>query len=255
MTLARVMVAPNGAYKTTRDHPAIPVTIAQTIATAQACYAVGAGALHAHIRRPDQRHWLDVGAYQELLQGMQEAVPQMDVQITTEAGGIYDAAFQRKLIADLQAPFISLSYAEMLRDTDDSDVTAFYRELLQSTMRVQHIFYSQHELADFLFRILPLEPDWECHYALFVLGRYSHNQQSRISDLNPYLKQLQQTPAAQSMQWSVCAFGDSQIDCLLAAQRLGGCMRIGFENALVGIDGKRVDSNQQQLAQLIALLN
>jgi len=32
-------------------------------------------------------------------------------------------------------------------------------------------------------------------------------------------------------------------------------MRIGFENALVGVDEKRVDSNQQQLAQLIALLN
>jgi uncharacterized protein (DUF849 family) len=122
-------------------------------------------------------------------------------------------------------------------------------------MRVQHIFYSQQELADFLLRILPLEPDWQRHYALFVLGRYSHNQQSRISDLNPYLKQLQQTPAAPSMQWSVCAFGDSQIDCLLAAQRLGGCMRIGFENALVGVDGQRVDSNQQQLAQLIALVN
>ena len=43
--LPEIMVAPNGARRTTADHPALPVTIPQTVATAKACFEAGAGAL------------------------------------------------------------------------------------------------------------------------------------------------------------------------------------------------------------------
>ncbi|MEK9583128.1 MAG: 3-keto-5-aminohexanoate cleavage protein, partial [Candidatus Puniceispirillum sp.] len=48
MTMTRptiIMAAPNGARKVKTDHPAVPVTIAETIATAKECHAAGASIL------------------------------------------------------------------------------------------------------------------------------------------------------------------------------------------------------------------
>ena len=45
-----IMAAPNGARKVKTDHQAVPVTIAETIATAKECHAAGASILHAHVR-------------------------------------------------------------------------------------------------------------------------------------------------------------------------------------------------------------
>ncbi|MEC8515837.1 MAG: 3-keto-5-aminohexanoate cleavage protein, partial [Pseudomonadota bacterium] len=61
--LPRLMVAPNGARRTKADHPAIPVTIQETVETALACAAVGAQAMHLHVRDADQQHVLDAGLY------------------------------------------------------------------------------------------------------------------------------------------------------------------------------------------------
>jgi uncharacterized protein (DUF849 family) len=48
--LPAVMVAPNGARLGKAEHPALPVTIAEIVATARACHTAGAGAINAHLR-------------------------------------------------------------------------------------------------------------------------------------------------------------------------------------------------------------
>ena len=84
-----IMAAPNGARKVKTDHPALPVTIAETIAEATACHAAGASILHAHVRDDDGKHVLDAGLYRQLMDGLRATVPDMLIQITTEAVGIY----------------------------------------------------------------------------------------------------------------------------------------------------------------------
>jgi 3-keto-5-aminohexanoate cleavage enzyme len=39
--LPRLMVAPNGARKIKKDHPAVPLTISETVATAKSCHEGG----------------------------------------------------------------------------------------------------------------------------------------------------------------------------------------------------------------------
>ena len=39
--LPKLMVAPNGARPMKKDHPAVPVTISETVKTAKACYEAG----------------------------------------------------------------------------------------------------------------------------------------------------------------------------------------------------------------------
>ncbi|MCP3689883.1 MAG: 3-keto-5-aminohexanoate cleavage protein [Gammaproteobacteria bacterium] len=45
-----MMAAPNGARKTHKDHASLPISIAETVDEAVACYAAGATVLHAHVR-------------------------------------------------------------------------------------------------------------------------------------------------------------------------------------------------------------
>ena len=61
--LPRLMVAPNGARKIKKDHPAVPLTISETVATAKSCYEAGAGAIHLHVRDKEGQHVLDAGLH------------------------------------------------------------------------------------------------------------------------------------------------------------------------------------------------
>ncbi len=136
-----LMVAPNGARKTKVDHPSLPVTSPELVKTALACWQAGAQGLHAHIRNTDQSHLLDAGRYRELLALLKETVPDLEIQVTTEAAGIYQAPEQRQLVLDLRPEWISLSVREMAREPDSKVVRDFYAELSQSQIRIQHILY------------------------------------------------------------------------------------------------------------------
>ena len=48
-----IMAAPNGARKVKTDHPAMPVTIMETIAAAKECHAAGASTVsYTHLTLP-----------------------------------------------------------------------------------------------------------------------------------------------------------------------------------------------------------
>ena len=96
--LPRLMVAPNGARHTRNNHPKLPVTLAQTLRTAQACFAAGADGLHMHLRKADGGHLLDAGLYREAVEEMRRILPDMAVQITTEAVGQYAPHAQRHIL-------------------------------------------------------------------------------------------------------------------------------------------------------------
>ena len=115
-----IMAAPNGARKVKTDHPALPVTIAETIAEAKACHAAGASILHAHVRDDDGKHVLDAGLYRQLVDGLRHDVPNMLVQITTEAVGIYTPKQQFDLVFDLKPDFVSVGFREMIGDDGEA---------------------------------------------------------------------------------------------------------------------------------------
>ena len=54
-----LMVAPNGARKSSADHPGLPITVDAIAAEAAACREAGAQALHLHVRDDAGRHTLD----------------------------------------------------------------------------------------------------------------------------------------------------------------------------------------------------
>lgn len=249
-----IMVAPNGAYKTRDDHPALPVTVAQLVETAVSCFQAGAGAIHAHIRDDEGRHTLDAERYAELLSALASAVPDMRVQITTEAAGRYSPAEQRALLDTLSPPWISAAVREILGDKDIEAAKRFYQQAAKYGTQIQHILYDDHDVA-WLDQLIEDKVINDLHPSvLFVLGRYSENRESSPADLKPFLQARKDSRHLSDCHFMACAFGSREIDCLIAAAKAGGDCRIGFENNLVDEDLALASNNAARVDALHARL-
>ena len=249
--LPRIMVAPNGARRQKADHPALPVTLEEMLETAAACHAAGADGLHLHLRDASGGHLLDVDGYRAALRALADAVPDMAVQITTEAVGQYPPEVQRRVALDSGAELVSVSIREMCRDARDV-ARGFYADCAERGIAVQHILYDLADanlLGDVIGDDALRDPQLQL---IYVLGRYSETQTSDPAELDPFLHWLQDRDLAPD--WAVCAFGPAETDCLLRAARHGGKCRIGFENSLWNRDGSLARDNAERVAELVALL-
>lgn len=245
--LPRLMVAPNGARRGEADHPALPVTLPEIVETARACFEVGAGGLHLHLRDGVGRHLLDAGAYREALEELRDAVPGMAVQVTTEAAGAYAPPAQRAVALGSGADLVSVALREMA--AEEEEAPGFYADCAERGIAVQHILY---EAADFdlLTRLVPKDlRAAEGLQLIFVLGRYSDGQESDARDLEPFLERLaaREAPA----DWALCAFGRAETDCLRAAHAAGGKLRVGFENSLWHEDGRVARDNAERVRAVV----
>lgn len=239
--LPRIMVAPNGARRTKADHPALPVTIPETVAAAKAAFAEGAGALHAHVRDAEGRHSLDPGPYRELIAEMRIAVPEMPVQITTEAAGVFGPDAQRDVVRKVVPEGVSVALREMWPGPgDDREARTFYAWTAAAGIALQHILYTPQDARRLLSLVgnVDMPPAIQC---LFVLGSYAPARDGAPEDLAPFLDALR--PILPALDWAACAFGGSETACLVAAARSGGKVRVGFENNLLADGGTLAADN------------
>lgn len=245
--LPNIMVAPNGARRTKKDHPALPLSISQTVEAAIACNKAGADGLHMHIRDAHDKHTLDAGKYSEALREMEKALPEFYIQITTEAVGQYSPQQQRDVVEKVMPKAVSISIAEMLSEGEDIKAKHFYSWCSDNEISVQHIIYDTDDLAR--IEKLSLLNDETATQLLFVLGRYTKNQQSSPNDLDPFYNWAAQQDA--KIDWAICAFGQGETDCLLNAHKKGGKVRIGFENSLWNRDGSIAKDNAERVQEYI----
>jgi 3-keto-5-aminohexanoate cleavage enzyme len=243
--LPQIMVAPNGARKTTDDHPEIPVTLDRLVATASDCFDAGARAMHFHVRDEQQRHVLDAGLYREAIAELSQQLPELHLQMTTESVGRYSPEDMRKVTEEVMCEGVSIGIIEMIPDGKiTNEIIRFYQMLVAEDIRVQHIcYYPEHiELLSRLLTAanLPREQLW----VLFTIGHYS----GRISDpatIPSFVTTLEHEQI--HADWGVCAFDKEEVSCLEMAISLGGHVRVGFENSMVMPDGSRAVNNRQKV--------
>jgi len=250
--LPTIMVAPNGARRSRSDHPALPVTIAQTVADARACFDAGAEAIHAHVCDANGLHTLDAGLYRELIQEISAAVPQMVVQITTEAVGRYTSHQQMELVRELVPHQVSIAMREITADQEDEDLAGFFKWSVQAGVNIQHILYSPQEVQQFELLVSKGVVPVEGLETILVLGQYGGKRDSQPDDLAAYRQQF--SGALATAGWAVCAFGRNETACLVNAVKQGGKARIGFENNLHDSDGGLSASNAARVAELVSAL-
>jgi uncharacterized protein (DUF849 family) len=243
--LPKLMVAPNGARKVKKDHPAVPLTISEIVTTAKSCNKVGAGAIHLHVRDKEGHHVLDVGLYKEALNELEHQVPNMHIQVTTEAVGKYSPADMRKLAYDVTPPGASIGTSELIpsRKPEEEDIK-LYKYLTEAGTKIQHILYKPEDI-DLLIELLnkaeiPINDAW----CLFVIGHYS----GRISypeNILPFIKKMKEHNI--NLDWAICAFRKEEMDCLEKAISLGGKLRVGFENSLFMPNGEIAPDNHTKV--------
>lgn len=245
--LPALMVAPNGARLTKTDHPALPITLPEIVNCMRDCMSEGADGLHLHLRDKAGGHLLDAGAYREAVDEFSEQMPDLIVQITTEAVGQYDPAHQRHIALSSGARWVSASVRELCRDPIDS-TRRFYQDCAAEGIAIQHILYDRSD-ADLLARVLPEDmlnaPQLQL---LFVLGRYAEGQNSDPRDLDVFTDWM--TTHKISPDWALCAFGRNETDALVNAVQNGGKCRVGFENSRQNADGTMAQNNAERVRAL-----
>ena len=242
----RIMVSPTGSRLGKADHPALPITIPEIVAATCDSAAAGATALHLHVRDKEGQHSLDVGLYSEALAELDRALPGFPVQITTEAGGIYDTRAQLDLLETLKPRWVSISLCEATRSA--TDARRMYAFCAANGIAVQHIVYDEDDaniLRDWQSRgVLGEEED-----VILVIGRYGQRQPADLADLERLVTSL--PPIG---RWMVCAFGATEHRVLAEAARSGGDIRVGFENSITDAAGRQWASNAASVRALCASL-
>jgi len=238
-----VMVAPNGARRRQSDHAALPMTSEDLAVTAKACNDAGASAIHLHVRDAEGNHSLDAGRYRDAMAAVSDHAPAMDIQVTTEAAGVFDVPAQYACLQQVLPDAASVSIREMARDVDTA--RRLYAFAAEAGIGLQHILYSVQDvenLRDWMGQgIIPKHMT----SAIFVLGQYAPPVLAQPDDLLPFLK----AACDMNLDWSVCGFGQHELACAHAALTRGGNVRVGFENNTQMPDGTTARDN----AALVAL--
>lgn len=185
-----ICVAPNGARKTHADHPAVPVTPQEVAEGAVRWREAGAAMLHLHVRDRNAGHVLDADLYIESTKAVRAAVgDDMVIQITTEAVGKYSAPEQMAVVRAVKPEACSLAVRELIPDAaHEKDAATFLEELVGWGCAPQYILYSPEDvdrLRD--LRRRGIIPGTRMN-VLFVLGRYSRDQESDPRDLLPFVE-------------------------------------------------------------------
>lgn len=250
-----IMVAPNGARRTKADHPAIPLTLDEIADVVAACAQAGAGAAHLHVRDREGRHLLDAEAYRALLDMIAPRVPDGFVsQITTEAVGRYSAGEQMAVVCAVRPPAVSVAVREMVPEAAaESEAAAFYAWCRREAVAVQHIVYDEADLRHLLALVRRGVIPGMRLSVLFVLGRYSANQESDAHMLRPFLAVLDEAGDLPPIDWMICAFGRGETAGATAAMALGGHVRVGFENSLWAPDGTLFRDNADRVARIVRI--
>lgn len=244
-----LMAAPNGARRTKKDHPALPMTPDEIAVAAAACLDAGAVLLHLHVRDRNGVHTLDPDAYRAATEAIRRAVgDRMIVQVTTEAVGMFSPAEQIASVRAVRPEAVSVAICELAATADqEADAAAFFAWLHGEGVMTQYILYSVDDIRRFTdLRRRGLIPE-DRPSVIYPLGRYTAGQVSAPADLLPFLAAKEADN--DNSVWTVCAFGPREGACAVAAAALGGHVRVGFENNLRLGDGSIAPDNAALLAQ------
>ena len=248
-----ICVAPNGARKTKMDLPTIPISPDELAAEAVRCADAGVSLFHLHVRDDAQRHSLDPDRYRTALTAIRKAVgDRMVLQVTTETVGIYSAPDMISTIQALVPESASIGIRELVPDPSfEPAAQSFLNWAHAQDILVQYICYSDDDVRYFAeLRTRGIVPNEPQYFLLYVLGKKT-GQKGHPSELAPFIEAHNATLSDVSLHWTVCAFGEDELECMLESVRNGGHVRIGFENNHLLSSGEIAKNNAALIDQFV----
>ncbi len=245
-------IAPNGSRRGKSDHAAIPLTKAEILREAPQWRDAGASVLHLHIRDDRGRHSLDAESYKDIFAALRGVIGRdMVLQMTTEAGGIFERDVQMAAVREVRPEAVSLALREMApTDAEKGEFADFLDWMRKASIAPQVILYDHEDVNRLLEWSRDGAIDGSATSVLYVLGRYTTGQKSNPVDLLAFLG----TEMRPFRDWMVCAFGPNESRCAALAALLGGHVRVGFENNYYLPGGEIAGSNTDLIGATAALL-
>jgi len=249
-TTTLITVAPTGAESRKADVPALPVTLAELVATAKECQAVGAGVIHVHIRDDDAEPTLDLGRLKETVQALR-AGTDLVVQLSS-GGAVTDPEGDRLRVLDAEPDMASCTMGTVnFGDGVFMNRWDFIVEL-HTRMRERGIV-PEYEIFD-LGQLTSLErllsrhgPPFGGHVHVDLVMGVPGGMPGTTSALVSCLRDL---PAGAT--FSATGIGRTTLPVLLASLSAGGHLRVGMEDTITYAKGQPVESNAQLVARAAA---
>lgn len=238
-----VMCAPNGARRGKNDHPALPLTPAELADCAEQVLAAGASILHLHVRDKNGDHSLDVEQYRRALGAIRDRVGRsLILQVTSESVGQYTAEEQMQMIRDLQPEAVSIALREICPDSDNIDATASFFDWMNKTgIFPQIILYDDNDIQQFMQMNQINAFANKTSFVLRVLGNGKRSMKEVSREITTY----RDSPKSYTGPWALCCFGRNEYEAAPIAAKMGGHMRVGFENNLWRPDGSLAADNAE----------
>ena len=243
------MAAPNGARRSQKDYPALPVTAGELADDAAALRDAGASVLHLHVRDEDGQHTLDAGRYRDALAAIRDRVGDgLVLQVTTEAVGRYSAVEQMDVVRELQPEAASLALRELCPEKGDEPAFAeFCQWMHEAAVWPQFILYDVGDVRRFDALRATGVIVGNAPFAMFVLGKYGDAAAGAVADLDVLLEATDPN----AYPWAVCCFGPNEHAVMRAVLDRGGHVRIGFENNVVLNDGTPAPDNAALIREFV----
>ncbi|MBA3743814.1 3-keto-5-aminohexanoate cleavage protein [Sporichthya sp.] len=246
-----ITVAPTGAELAKTDHPNLPTTLTELVATAKACAAARAGMIHVHLRDGQDRSCLDVGRLKEAVAAIR-AETDLLVQLST-GGGVTDSFEKRMAVLDAEPDSCSLTCGTVnFGDDVFTNPWPFIAELYQRTQARGVV--PEFELFDLghvstLHRLLDAygPPATGRIHADLVMG-VPGGMPGTVETVVAVVTAL---PA--DATFSATGIGRAALPVAFAALAAGGHLRVGLEDTVTFARGRPARDNAELVERAAAL--
>jgi len=249
-TTTLITVAPTGAEVDKAQVPALPVTLAELVATAKECEAAGASVIHVHIRDDDAKPTLDLGRLRATVDALHDSTD-LIVQLSS-GGAVTDPEVDRLAVLDA-APEMASCTMGTVNFGDDVFMNRWEFIVDLHTRMQERGIVPEYEIFDLghlttLARLLDkygLPAGGHVHVDLVmgVPGGMAGTTEALVA-CTTALKDL-----PDGTTFSATGIGRTSLPVLLASLSAGGHLRVGMEDTVTYAKGQPVESNAELVSR------
>jgi 3-keto-5-aminohexanoate cleavage enzyme len=224
-----ITVAITGSLPQKADNPAVPITVAEQVASTHEAFEAGATLVHAHVRKDDGSPTSDPSRFAQLVEGVRKHCPGMIIQLST--GGRSGAGRERGGMIPLEPDMCSLSTGSCNFPTRVYENSPDLVDWLAAEMQAHHV---KPEIEAFdlsmIFKAVEMREagkiDGPLHVQ-FVMGVKNAMPVDRET-FEFYVATLKRL--APDATWTGAGIGRGQITLNRWSLELGGHCRTGLED-------------------------
>ena len=246
-----ITCAISGAEVMKEHNPAVPYTIEEMVEQAKGAYEAGASIIHLHARYNDGRPTQDKDRYDEIIQAIKKACPDLIIQVST-GGAVGMSRQERSSVLDLKPEMATLDCGTLNFGGDDifvnteNDIIYFANK-----MNEYHVMYEMECFEkghiDMTKRLIKKDIIKAHYHYSFVLG-VNGGMTGEERDFHFLRESL-----PEGATYSVAGIGKYEFPLAELSIKHGGHVRVGLEDNIYLEKGVLAKSNADLVNKVIEL--